>query len=140
MDLPLTITPIIPALKDLYVLAIPSTNTDQFPPPPDLTFHCMCYPVFFVNPYILYQHMNSQHPQPQNRNAFNAPTVTPLFKALATSPSNLLYPICMCTYSKSEKTFTHISSLNTHIRIHSGEKPYKCELCPKAFTQSSSLM
>uniref|UniRef100_W8BN56 Zinc finger protein 846 n=2 Tax=Ceratitis capitata TaxID=7213 RepID=W8BN56_CERCA len=64
MDLPLTITPIIPALKDLSVSAIPSTNTDQFPPPPDLTFHCMCCPAFFVNPYILYQHMNSQHPQP----------------------------------------------------------------------------
>ncbi|CAD7001511.1 unnamed protein product [Ceratitis capitata] len=39
MDLSLTITPILPASKDLYVSAIPSTNTDQFPPPPDLTFH-----------------------------------------------------------------------------------------------------
>ncbi|CAD7001510.1 unnamed protein product, partial [Ceratitis capitata] len=64
MDLSLTITPIIPASKDLYVSAIPSTNTDQFPPPPDLRFHCMCCSAFFVNPYILYQHMNSQHPQP----------------------------------------------------------------------------
>ncbi|CAD7000798.1 unnamed protein product [Ceratitis capitata] len=40
----------------------------------------------------------------------------------------------------SEKTFTHIGSLNTHIRIHSGKKPCKYELCPKAFTQSSSLI
>lgn len=38
------------------------------------------------------------------------------------------------------QSFTHIGSLNTHIRIHSGEKPYKCKQCTKAFTQSSSLM
>ncbi|CAD7001054.1 unnamed protein product [Ceratitis capitata] len=34
MYLPLTITPIIPALKDLSLSDIFSTNTDQFPPPP----------------------------------------------------------------------------------------------------------
>ncbi|CAD7001059.1 unnamed protein product [Ceratitis capitata] len=44
MYLPLTITPIIPALKDLSLSAIFSTNTDQFPPPPDLTFHCIQHP------------------------------------------------------------------------------------------------
>lgn len=39
-----------------------------------------------------------------------------------------------------DKSFTHIGSLNTHLRIHRGEKPYKCDKCGKAFTQSSSLM
>uniref|UniRef100_A0A0A1XSI4 Zinc finger protein 846 n=1 Tax=Zeugodacus cucurbitae TaxID=28588 RepID=A0A0A1XSI4_ZEUCU len=63
MNLPLTITPIIPALKDLTVSA-PSTSHAN-PLQPDLTFHCMCCTAYFENPYILYQHMNSEHPQPQ---------------------------------------------------------------------------
>ncbi|XP_053959642.1 zinc finger protein 391 [Anastrepha ludens] len=64
MNVPLTITPIIPALKDLSVSAAPPSKPDQRPPQPDLTFHCMCCPAYFVNPYILYQHMNSKHPLP----------------------------------------------------------------------------
>ncbi|XP_036329210.1 zinc finger protein 260-like isoform X1 [Rhagoletis pomonella] len=64
MNLPLTITPIIPALKDLSVSTAAPSKPDQSPSQPDLTFHCMCCPAYFVNPYMLYQHMNSQHPQP----------------------------------------------------------------------------
>lgn len=62
INLPLTITPIIPALKDLTVSA--ASKSDMNSVQPDLTFHCMCCPAYFVNPYMLYQHMNSQHPQP----------------------------------------------------------------------------
>lgn len=43
----------------------------------------------------------------------------------------------ICTYCG--KCFTSSRSLETHMRVHTGERPYSCAQCGKRFTQSGHL-
>lgn len=43
--------------------------------------------------------------------------------------------VCSCC----RKGFTSSRSLETHMRVHTGERPYGCSQCGKRFTQSGHL-
>ena len=48
-------------------------------------------------------------------------------------------PIVLHLCNTCGKTFDCQSKLDMHSRIHTGDQPFKCEVCERAFTQKGNL-
>eukprot|EP00037_Helgoeca_nana_P015088 m.141434 g.141434 ORF g.141434 m.141434 type:complete len:127 (+) comp22857_c0_seq2:1352-1732(+) len=69
-----------------------------------------------------------------------APHTRPKPKSLGVFGDNRDRPF-LCPYVECHKRYTKSGHLNTHLRVHTGEKPYACQWagCKWAFSRSDEL-
>ena len=47
--------------------------------------------------------------------------------------------IYICKYDNCNRVFSKTWNMVSHFRVHTNEKPYRCDICHKTFSQSSNL-
>lgn len=48
--------------------------------------------------------------------------------------------VYQCTDPKCNKTFAYKTSWLNHIRLHTGERPYKCRICQRGFITNENRL
>ena len=85
---------------------------------------CSCYGSDFDCPKLLHKHIVT-HVNEKKSHVINNPSIC----------GNITFYTCMFC----PKQFKHISTLNKHIHVHTGSRPFRCHFCNDRFKQKWDL-